>query len=230
MSSNEVQSLGTGLAALMSTDQLQAAVILYNSLSLLTTQQNTTSIPHLRQAFFNHVKACLRMPHGGASAGGSMQTGFEMELVSSMGIWQLMHGWPNHEKQNEHRQSWELRSMEELAMHLKLESQGWGALQGRPMAIRPGKEEHEGVLLLAPPFTVSWGTRPDGTTWLCARFPTVLWTEDDAVILPPDDSMGVPFYTDPVDQPGMHRDLFKTWGRRAALPQRGRGELRRHGV
>ena len=215
MTSNEVQNLGTGLAALMSMDQLQAAVILYNSLAVLTTQQNTISISHLRQAFFNHMKACLRMPRGGASAGGSHK-GFEMELVSSMGISQLMHGWPNHEAPSEHRQSWELRTFEELATHLALESQGWGALQGRPMAIPPGKEKHEGVLLIGPPFTVSWGLRPDGTTWVCARFPMALWTEEDAIILPPDDSNGVPFYIDPPGQPGFIRDQFKMCGRQVA--------------
>ena len=32
------------------------------------------------------------------------------------------------------------------------------------------------------------------------------------MILPPDDKDGVPFYQDPSDRPGMHRDLFKTWG------------------
>ena len=36
------------------------------------------------------------------------------------------------------------------------------------------------------------------------------------MILPPDDSNGTPFFADPAAQPGFHRDLFKTWGRRIA--------------
>ena len=45
------------------------------------------------------------------------------------------------------------------------------------------------------------------------RCPITLWMEDDAMILPPDTVSG-PFYLDPPDQPGLHRDLFKTWGRK----------------
>ena len=217
MTSNEIANLGTGLAALMSTAQLEAAVALYSTISTATESQNTISIAHVRRAFYNHLKACVRMPAGGANAKGSMQTGFEMEMMSALGVGQLMKGWPNHEtKEGGRRQSWELRSMEELATHLELETESWGALQGRPMAIPPGKETHAGVILISPPFTVSWGTRVDGTTWTCVRFPIVLWTEEDAIILPPDDSEGQPFYQDPIDQPGMHRDLFKTWARRVA--------------
>ena len=66
---------------------------------------------------------------------------------------------------------------------------------------------------------MSWGERDDGTTWLCCRFPVVLWTEEDAAILPPDttsEAGPAPFYLDPVDQPGAFRDIFKTWGRRVA--------------
>jgi hypothetical protein len=35
--------------------------------------------------------------------------------------------------------------------------------------------------------------------------------EDDSMILPPDDNEGRPFYQDPPDRPGMHRDMFKAW-------------------
>ena len=73
-----------------------------------------------------------------------------------------------------------------------------------------------GVILVGPPFMITWMLRPDDTTSLSVRFPIVLWSEEDAVILPPDDASGVPFYLDPVDSPGLHRDLFKTWGRRVA--------------
>lgn len=228
MTPAEVQSLGTGLASRMSMGQLKAAVRLFDSLTTATAEQNTISIPHLRLAFLNHVKSCLRMPAGGATSGGSQQTGFEMELTSLIGVSQLLSSWPNHEMQNGgRRQSWELRSMDELAVHLDLESTSWGALMGKPMAIQTGKESHGGVLLATPPFTVTWVERPDGTTSLCCRFPIVLWSEEDAVILPPDttspDGTATPFYVDPPDQPGAHRDMFKTWGRRVA------GELCRLG-
>ena len=91
-------------------------------------------------------------------------------------------------------------------------------MQGRPMAIAPGRETHIGVLMCGPPFTATWVERADATTSLCIRFPIILWTEADAVILPPDDANGFPFYVyvDPPDRPGMHRDLFKQWGRRVA--------------
>ena len=59
--------------------------------------------------------------------------------------------------------------------------------------------------------------RPDQTTSLSVRFPLILWSEEDAIILPPDDAEGTAFYIDPPNKPaGLHRDLFKTWGRRVA--------------
>ena len=72
------------------------------------------------------------------------------------------------------------------------------------------------MILVGPPFTVTWSKRSDGTTVLAVRFPVILWSEEDAVVLPPDDATGMAFYVDPADQPGLHRDLFKTWGRRVA--------------
>ena len=58
--------------------------------------------------------------------------------------------------------------------------------------------------------------RPDRTTSLAVRFPLLIWSEEDNLILPPDDSRGVAFYVDPPNQPGLHRDHFKTWARRIA--------------
>ena len=107
--------------------------------------------------------------------------------------------------------------MEDLLL-LKLHEKpaGWGAMMGKPIPMAPGRTSHVGLLLCAPPFTATWVQRHDGTTSLCVRFPLVLWTEADAVILPPDDAEGVPFYVDPPLSPGWHRDMFKTWGRRIA--------------
>jgi hypothetical protein len=219
MTAAEVAALGPGLAALMSVEQLEAAAHLLSTIAE-TKAQNIVSIPELRQVFMNHLKSCIRMPRGGAAAGGSLQTGFEMELVTVLGAASLFEGWPHRQTSACGRQqSWELRTMDELSDHLALESTSWGALQARPMAMLPGADTHAGVILAAPPFTVSLTTRPDKTTVLCVRFPIVLWSpssDTEAVILPPDDAQGVPFYVDPENQPGYYRDIFMTWGRRAA--------------
>ena len=220
MTESEVHALGTGLASRMSVAQLEAAMLLFCSLRSPSVPQNNVSIQQLRQTFFNHVKRCMRMPAGGAMAQGSQQTGFEMEMVTAEGASHLMRDWPNREvKEGGRRQSWELRSMEDLATHLELEKYppaGWGALMGKPMPVGSGRTLHPGVILAGLPFTVSWFRRPDGTSQLWARFPIILYSDADATILPPDDSQGRSFYMDPPDQPGFHRDLFRTWGRRVA--------------
>ena len=212
----EVDAMGPGLASLLNMEQLQEAARLYQSITTATSGQNSISLLLLRQTFMNHLRSCLRMPRGGAGAGGSQQSGFEMELVSMSGARELMASWPNHESsQGGRRQSWELRTMQELAEGLALQERpaAWGKLMGKPIPLMPGHENHKGVLLAGPPFTVSWVERLDGTTSLCVRFPIVVWTEQDAVILPPDSEDGNPFYVDPPNQPGLHRDMFKTWGR-----------------
>ena len=218
MTTASVSALGPGLASRMSMEQLQAAYLLYSSINHVATNVNAMSLAATRQTFMNHLKSIVRMPHGGAAGGGSQQTGFEMELVSSTGANALFAGWPNYQSSHAgHRQSWELRSMEDLLL-LKLHEKpaGWGAMMGKPIPMAPGRTSHVGLLLCAPPFTATWVQRHDGTTSLCVRFPLVLWTEADAVILPPDDAEGVPFYVDPPLSPGWHRDMFKTWGRRVA--------------
>ena len=210
-------ALGPGLASVMSMEQLAEASLLYNAIITSTTEQNMNSMKVVRTTFMNHLQRCVRMPAGGAAAGGSQQTGFEMELISAAGAQKMFETWPNRESSmNGHRLSWELRSMEDLADRLALEREGWGALQGKPMTIPVGKAHHAGVLLVGPPFTVCWMMRPDQTTSLSVRFPLILWSEEDAIILPPDDAEGTAFYIDPPNKPGLHRDLFKTWGRRVA--------------
>ena len=217
MSAEEVAALGPGLASLMSIEQLTEAFLLLNSISASTTQQNSNSMEAVRLVFMNHLHRCIRMPAGGATSGGSQQTGFEIELITSDAASRIFEGWPNREASSGgRRMSWELRSMDDLADKLALQTAGWGGLQGKPMPIAAGRTTHTGVILIAPPFTVSFTTRPDRTTSLSVRFPLVLWSEEDNVILPPDDSDGTPFFADPAAQPGFHRDLFKTWGRRIA--------------
>jgi hypothetical protein len=219
MTADEVAALGPGLASRMSMEQLEAASVLFNSLSISTTEQNSNPIADVHRVFMNHLQRCIRMPAGGATAGGSQQTGFEMELVTADAASAIFGSWPNHEASSHGRRvSWELRSMETLADKLALQDEpaGWGAMMGKPIPIAPGRITHTGIIMAGPPFTVCWASRPDRTTSLSVRFPTVIWSEDDAVILPPDDAHGVPFYVDPPAQPGLHRDLFKTWGRRVA--------------
>ena len=94
MTAAEVAALGPGLASRMSMEQLEAAVLLFTTLGNTTTQ-NVVSIPDLRQAFVNHMRGCMRMPRGGALAGGSQQTGFEIPLVTAGGAASLFEGWPN---------------------------------------------------------------------------------------------------------------------------------------
>ena len=219
MTAEEVAALGPGLASLMDMRQLEEAALLLASITTATTSQNVTTIRCVRQAFTNHLQRCMRMPAGGAHGGGSQQTGFEMELVSAAAASAMFGDWPNHEATSRGcKQSWELRSMEDISKLLALHEKpaGWGAMMGKPMPLAPRRETHMGVILVGPPFTVTWMRRPDHTTVLSVRYPLILWSEDDAVILPPDDAEGVPFYLDPAEQPGLHRDLFKTWGRRVA--------------
>ena len=207
--------MGPGLASLMTMEQLAEASILYSRISVSTAQVNMISISDVRTVFNNHLQRCIRMPAGGATAGGSQQTGFEMELISSEAASKMFGGWPNHDH-SPRRQSWELRSMEELSEHLALEETGWGAMCGKPIAISSGKTAHAGVILIGPPFTVSWMMRSDRSTSLAIRFPLIIWSEEDSMILPPDDAEGEAFYIDPPSQPGFHRDYFKTWARRIA--------------
>jgi hypothetical protein len=213
MTAQEVAALGPGLASKMSKEQLAEAAVLYNAISTASTH-NSVPLASVRTVFNNHLRGCIRMPAGGATAGGSQQTGFEMELITSEAASQIFDGWPNKESSmGDRKVSWELRSMEDLAVKLELEKTGWGVMQGKPMALAPGRTTHTGVILVGPPFTVCWTLRPDQTTSLSVRFPLIIWSEADAVILPPDDAQGVPFYVDPPGQPGLHRDLFMTWGR-----------------
>ena len=198
-------------------DQLKEAAVLYKSISNATTEQNTNPLAEVHVVLNNHLRGCIRMPAGGAALGGSQQTGFELELITAESANTMFQGWPNRQSTAAgEKLSWELRSMEDLAEMLAFEDTGWGAMQGKPIPLAPGRIAHVGVILVGPPFTVCWARRPDRTTSLSFRFPLIIWSESDAVILPPDDAQGTPFYVDPAGQPGLHRDLFKTWGRRVA--------------
>ena len=202
--------MGPALLELMSEDQLQQAATRY-AMSIAPRKQYVLSMAHLEQAWMNHWQRVLRMPAGGAHAGGAMQTGFEMELVSSVAVRSLMTNWPNHQSIR-FGHSWELRTMEEAAEGLHFHK--WGLMNAKPIPPVGGSHVHAGLILAAPPVTVTWRLRNDATSIMVVRAPIVLWMEDGSVILPPDDAEGTPFYVDPADRPGHHRDLFGSWARK----------------
>ena len=73
----EVTSMGRGLLALMSKEQIKLAAVYHHSMSSVR-KQYMVGILHLNQAWMNHWQRVMRMPAGGAHAGGAMQTDFEM--------------------------------------------------------------------------------------------------------------------------------------------------------
>ena len=219
LTKDEVTSMGAGLLALMSREQVQAAVEYHHSTDSVR-KQYMVGLLHLNQAWKNHWQRVMRMPAGGAHAGGAMQTGFEMELISAYGIRMLLGHWPNHQTIRLGH-SWELRTMEEVAKALNFSK--WGLMNAKPIPAVSGSDVHAGLILAAPPVTATWRMRSDATTVLVVRCPIVIWSENNATILPPDDAMGVPFYVDPEDRPGFHRDLFQGWARRVL------GEFAVHG-
>lgn len=105
--------------------------------------------------------------------------------------------------------------MESCAEMLYLQEWGWSWGNTKLATPISGSEEHSTLILVGPPLTVTWAMRTDGTTSLAIRAPLVLYTESDAIILPPADSQGTAFYVDPPAQPGMHADMFRGWAKHA---------------
>ena len=109
----------------------------------------------------------------------------------------------------------ELSTMElcstHLAFHENKWASGWGHGNALPMFISSSKATS--LLLAAPPFTVRLRKTTENLNILQVNFVMVLYTESDTVVLPPDveDSEGrsIPFYLDPPNQPGWHRDAFR---------------------
>ena len=156
------------------------------------------------------------MPAGGANSGGSQQTGFELELITAAAARELFRSWPNHEVIRLGH-VWEARTMEEAETLLCFEEAlaGWGVGNAKPAPPVSGSKEHKAILMVAPPITVTFQIRQDKTSQLTVRAPLVIYTEEDATLLPPDDKEGTPFYVDPPDRPGMHRDLFRAHAQKA---------------
>lgn len=85
----EVAALGTSLIPLLSDDQLSAAMAAYFSSAAGTRKSYLVGYRHLRQVVANHWRSCIKMPAGGAHAGGAQQSGFEVQLVPSFAVKQL---------------------------------------------------------------------------------------------------------------------------------------------
>ena len=205
--------MGLWLVDLLTDMQLAAAAMRYQ---LRGGDPIHFQVPftQLRQAWANHWNRVVRMPAGGAHGGGSMQTGFEMELLPLAAALELMKGWPNHQQQPRGGHSWEARTMKEAGEMLRFgETGGWGVFNAKPIPLLPKAREHRGILIVPPPVTVTYRSRSDGTTSLTVRAPLTIWNEDNTMILPPDDADNNPFYLDPPGRPGMHRDIFKAWAR-----------------
>ena len=211
MTASRIEEMGLWVVDLLSTSQLEAAAARFHA---TVAQDKQFFVPRalLRQTWTNHWHRCLRMPAGGAGAGGSMQTGFEMEMLTVASARDLMAGWPNFQELSGGGLAWEARTMEQAGSLLDFSSTKWGALNAKPITPLPQTGGRcRGLLMASPPVTVTWQRRADRSTYLTVRFPITVWTEENAMILPPDDNEGRPFYQDPSDKPGMHRDLFKAW-------------------
>ena len=93
-----------------------------------------------------------------------------------------------------------------------VEQESWGLGNGRLLAVGGG---HPSVLLMvAPPLTVRLRGTAEGMKILQLNASLVLYTETDTIVLPPDGEVNgkaIPFYVDPPNHPGLHRDLFKTF-------------------
>ena len=183
--------MGLWVVDLLSDEQLTAAAERYHATIATTEQFLLVPLAGLHQQWFNHWHRCIRMPAGGAAAGGSMQTGFEMELIPRSAIDALMEGWPNFQEMRS-RCSWEVWTIEQAGELLNFS--GWGVQNGKPIPPSASHlQNHRGVHLVSPPITVSWQMRADKTTCVTVRAPLTIWTEENAMILPPTTTRGHPF-------------------------------------
>lgn len=115
----DIADLGGVLIPMMSMTQLEEAVKYYR-LHHATLQSTTISLMKVRRVMANHWRSCLKLPAGGAHAGGSQQTGFDMEMIDPATARVLFRGWPNYQSIR-WGHSWECRTMEEIAAVLSFE-------------------------------------------------------------------------------------------------------------
>ena len=169
--------------------------------------------------FHRLLRGRMKMPRGGPNGGGSMQTNFDMPMVTER-MAELMFGqWPS--KVGETDPCWELSTMAQcetyLAFHESVWAAAWGYANVRPIQI--ASSEASCVLLAAPPFTVRLRETSEGLKILAVHLAMVIYTETDSVILPPDaeepeTGQSIPFYKDPPRRPGLHRDIFRRHSKR----------------
>lgn len=209
--------MGLWVVDLLSESQLAAATERFHA-SSAQNQHFLVPMALLRRTWANHWHRVMRMPAGGAHAGGSMQTGFEMEMVTAAAASELMTAWPNRQELRAGGVSWEARTMEQAGAMLDFakEPANFGALNGKPVPPLPGTLGHRGIIMASPPITAVWQRRSDSSSVLTVRFPITIWMEENAMILPPDTnpkqgSTATSFYQDPPDRPGLHRDIFLAW-------------------
>ena len=159
--------------------------------------------------FYRQMKSRMKTPRGLAAGGGSMQTMFEMPMVTAGAAKAMFGEWPP--KAQEADPCWELTTMELCETHLAFQNNAWakewGWGNGRLVSTAGAQFYPYSLLLAAPPFTVRLRRTVEGLTILQVNYPLVLFTETNSVILPPDMN-DVPFYQDPANRPGLHRDLF----------------------
>ena len=198
------------MIVLMMNDQQLAEAAKHFELRLCPNPAMSVPLATVKTALMNHWRSCMKMPAGGVSSTGSMQTGFEMHLISAATAKILFRTWPNYEH-IKMGHSWEARTMEDCALVCGFQEPpaGWGFGNAKPAPPIRGSKETAATLIVATPITVTWQLKSGTTSVLSVRAPLIIYTEDDAVILPPDDKEGTPFYKDPEDEPGLHRDLFR---------------------
>ena len=165
----DIHDLGKVVALMMTAEQLEAAAARYH-LTEASTRAMTVPLTHVRRVMYNHWRNCVKMPAGGAHAGGSMQTGFEMELITASAVRELFRGWPNYEL-IKRGHTWEARTMEECELALCFEASpaGWGVGNAKPAPLKSGKSNHSSILMVGPPLTVTWRLREDATSNLAVR-------------------------------------------------------------
>lgn len=215
--------MGLVVVQMLNLEQLKAA---FERFCLHYSPRPSMAVPltTVRRVIYNHWRSCLKMPAGGANAGGSQQTGFELELITPLGAREIFKAWPNHAFVRMGH-TWEARTMDECASLLCFEDipAGWGHGNAKPAPPTTGSKVHRAILMAAPPITVTYQVHQDTTGQLIVRAPVIIYTEEDAILLPPDDKEGTPFYVDPPTQPGMHRDLFRRHAKKMVKEMRDAG-------
>mmetsp|Transcript_43891 Transcript_43891/g.100534 ORF Transcript_43891/g.100534 Transcript_43891/m.100534 type:complete len:256 (-) Transcript_43891:7-774(-) len=159
----DIHDMGTTIVPRLTMAQLQAAYEHY-AMKHAHSKFMTTSFSTVNRVLCNHWRSCLKMPAGGANAGGSQQTGFELELITSAGARAIFSSWPNHQFIRLGH-TWEARTMEEAELLLCFEElpAGWGVGNAKPAPCTSGSKVHKAILMAAPPITVTYQLRQDTT-------------------------------------------------------------------